>query len=86
MILLLLSVGQVSSHSLDAFIVRSTEAHVPKGNFILMHCCSLMLYNRNEKIMGKEAGLKKEQQQLNEVILLMDGYLIMLTNHNLDLP
>lgn len=45
-----------------------------------------MLYNRNEKIMGKEAGLKKEQKQLNEVILLMDGYLIMLTNHNLDLP
>lgn len=77
---------QVSSHSLDAFIVGSTGAQWPIGNFILMHCCSLMLYNSNEKIMDKEAGLKKRQRQWNEVILLMDGYLIMLTNHNLDLP
>lgn len=69
----------------SSFIDGSAGAHVPKGNFLLMHGCSLMLYNSNEKIMGKEAGLKKERQS-NEVIFLMDGYLIMLTNHNLELP
>lgn len=31
-----------------------------------------MLYNSNEKIMGKKPDLGKEQRQLNEVILLMD--------------